>query len=353
MLTHNFLNQYLPFQGLSEQLLSKVAQNVKVARAAKGNIIFKRGRILSDLYFLIEGEVDLINNEFGIEKVRKGGERQAQPLNQFSPTVVSAIAKSPVRYFTVDSSWLENAIAVANAPPERVSSTSGEDFIGEMQVGDLADSDDWMSCILQSPVFSRIPSSQLQELFARFEKVPVESGERIVKEGAKGDYFYVIASGTCRVTNRSGSVDVALSAGDYFGEEALISNAPRNASVMMTSDGVLKRLNADDFLELIKTPVLRFLSQNEVGQLNKPFKILDVRMPIEYRAQHFPGSVNMPLSRLRDTLAELSQGITYLVSGEGGTRAEIAAYILCQAGFDANILTIDTVQTQETLSQVS
>lgn len=353
MLTHKFLNQYLPFQGLSDQLLSKVAQNVRVARAAKGNLIFKRGRVLSDLYFLIEGEVDLINNEFGIEKVRKGEERQAQALNQVSPTVVSAIAKSPVHYFTVDSAWLESTIALANAPLKSVSTTRDEDCINEMQVADLSGSDDWMSCILQSPVFSRIPLSHLQELFSRFEKVPVENGDRVVKEGAKGDYFYVIASGTCRVTNRSGSVDVTLSAGDYFGEEALISQAPRNANVTMTSDGVLNRLNAQDFLELVKAPVLRFLSVNEVGQLHKPFKILDIRMPIEYRTQHFPGSVNIPLSRLRDSLVDLSQNFTYLISGEGGTRAEIAAYILCEAGFDALILITEPAQAQETLSQVS
>lgn len=350
MLTHNFLKQYLPFYGMNEQLLSKVAQNVKVERSTKGNIIFKRGRILTDWYFMVEGDVDLIDNEFGIERVRKGDERFRKPLNQVSPTVVSAIAKSPVRYFTINIAWLENEIAAANRPP--ITAASADDGgVGEMQVGELTDSDDWMSCILQSPVFSRIPMSHLQELFARFEKVPVDEGERILKEGAKGDYFYVIASGTCRVTNRSGSVDVALSAGDYFGEEALISQAPRNASVTMMSAGVLKRLKAEDFISLVKAPVLNYISQNEVGLLQRSFKILDVRMPIEFRAQHFPGSINLPLSRLRDSLEELDRNFTYLVSAEGGTRAEIAAYILCQAGIDAVILSLQT--SEQALSKVS
>lgn len=353
MLTHNFLNKFLTFQGLNEQLLSKVAQNVRVTRATRGNIIFKRGKILSDLYFLIDGDVDLIDNEFGVEEVRRGQGRCAEPLNKVSPTVVSAIAKSEVRYFTVNAAWLEKEIVAANAPPAEASVQAERAMaIGEMQVGDLTDSDDWMSCILQSPVFSRIPMSHLQELFARFEKAPVMKGERIVKEGAKGDYFYVIAYGTCSVTNRSGSVDVELSAGGYFGEEALISQAPRNASVVMTSDGMLKRLNADDFLALVKEPVLQYTTPQDVGSLQRPFKILDVRMPIEYRAEHFPGSKNIPLSRLRSHLAGLDQDVAYLVSDEAGARAEIAAYILCQAGFEVVILNTMLVQEQ-TLSQVS
>ena len=203
MLTHSFLSEFQPFAGLNEQLLTKIAQNVKVARAAKGNIIFKRGRILSDLYFLIEGEVDLINNEFGIEKVKKKSPRRSLALNQFSPTMASAIAKTPVKFFSINSAWLEAEIAAQNSQLQGVISGQDEDC-SEMKVSDVTDSDDWMSCILQSPVFNRIPMSQLQELFARFEKVPVQAGERIVKEGAKGDFFYVIAYGSARVTSRAG-----------------------------------------------------------------------------------------------------------------------------------------------------
>lgn len=352
MLKHDFLRQFAPFQGLNDKILSKVTKKVRVGAAAKGNIIFKRGKILSDLFFLVEGEVDLINNEFGIEKVKRGTDRQAYPLNQVSPTLASAIAKSPVKYFTINASWLEKEIAAANQPPgEALSDTDGFGNLGEMKVADLTDSHDWMSCILQSPVFSKIPLTQLQELFARFEKVSVTEGERVLKEGAKGDYFYVVAYGSCRVTNRSGSVDVELSAGDYFGEEALIGQAPRNASVIMTSDGVLKRLNAEDFLELVKAPTIKFINPDEVESLKKPFTILDVRMPIEYRTDHLPGTVNVPLSRLRNCLEDLRQGTSYLVSAEAGARAEIAAYILCQAGFDVAVLNGSSFR--QPLSQVS
>ena len=47
-----------------------------------------------------------------------------------------------------------------------------------------------------------------------------------------------------------------LDDGDAFGEEALLSDAKRNASITMTSDGELVRLTKDDFIELIKKPSL-------------------------------------------------------------------------------------------------
>lgn len=346
-------SQFSPINALSGQFLSEIPKQARLVSVAKGTMLFKRGKILADHYFLLEGEVDLINNEFGVEKVKSGSDRSWRALNTHSPTVVSAVAKTHVRYFTLNIDWLARQIALAKAPPTvtEPSITAAEGSEAGIEVGELADAKDWMACLLKSPLFSRIPWSQLQELFARFETIEVPAGERLIREGARGDYFYVLAAGSALVTNRSGSVDLELKEGNYFGEEALITDAPRNASVIMRTNGVVKRLSGEDFCGLVRQTVIQYMELRELETQKKPFKILDVRLPMEFRAGHLEDSVNVPLSRLRDSLEDLGAGTLYAISDEAGPRADIAAYLLCQAGFDA--LVLKNAAAQELLSEVS
>lgn len=347
-------SQFSPISALAGQFLSEVAKQARLVSVPKGTMIFKRGKILADHFFLLEGDVDLINNEFGVEKVKSSSDRSRRALNTHSPTVVSAVAKTHVRYFTLNIDWLARQIALAKAPPPAAASegpAQGDNPEAGIEVGELADAKDWMACLLKSPLFARIPWSQLQELFARFETIEVPAGERLIREGARGDYFYVLAAGSALVTNRSGSVDLELKEGHYFGEEALISDAPRNASVIMSTDGVVKRLSGEHFCDLVRQSVIQYTDWDTLETQKKPFKILDVRLPMEFRAGHLEGSVNVPLSRLRDSLDDLGAGTLYAISDEAGPRADIGAYLLCQAGFDAVVL--KNAAAQQLLSEVS
>lgn len=333
-------SRFLPINTLKGQFLSEVVRQARVVSVSKGTMLFKRGKILADHFYLLEGEVDLINNEFGVEKVKSGEERARRALNAQSPTVVSAVAKTHVRYVTINAEFLATQIALANKPAESAVKPmeSHESSEAGIEVGELSDSNDWMACLLQSPLFSRIPWAQLQELFSRFESLEVKAGDRLIKEGALGDYFYVLAEGSALVFDRAGSVKVELKEGSYFGEEALISEARRNASVIMLTDGVVKRLGADDFLALVRQSVIQYVDRDTLEGQRKPVKYLDVRLPIEFRAGHVEGSINVPLSRLRDSLQDLASANLYAISDEAGPRADIAAYLLCQAGFEAVVL---------------
>lgn len=71
------------------------------------------------------------------------------------------------------------------------------------------------------------------------QKVQFTEGEEIIKEGDKGDKFYVVESGTCDISQKGkGSVHKATS-GLAFGELALLLNQPRNATVTAECDVVV------------------------------------------------------------------------------------------------------------------
>src|SRR5205085_1863313 len=64
-------------------------------------------------------------------------------------------------------------------------------------------SDDWMTTILQTSAFHRIPPANIQAIFQRLQRRPCKAGEVVIKQGDEGDYFYIIVNGKCAVTRET------------------------------------------------------------------------------------------------------------------------------------------------------
>src|ERR1700722_20234722 len=104
-----------------------------------------------------------------------------------------------------------------------------------------------MRPLLQTKPFHPLPPANIQAIFMRLQRMPYRMGEVVIKQGDEGGYFYVIVNGRCVVTretplNKEGIKLAELGIGDTFGEEALIAEAKRNATVTMMTDGTLMRL---------------------------------------------------------------------------------------------------------------
>jgi len=166
----------------------------------------------------------------------------------------------------------------------------------------------------------------------------------VIKQGEEGDYFYIIVQGKCAVTretpmSRDGIKLAELGVGDTFGEEALIAEAKRNATVTMTTDGVLMRLNKQDFRELMNQPLLQWVSPEQARELVKSGgRWLDVRLPSEFQNLAIEGALNVPLYLIRLKLTTLDRKTPFIVYCDTGRRSSAAAYILVERGFDAYVL---------------
>ncbi len=202
----------------------------------------------------------------------------------------------------------------------------------------------WMASVLQSSLFSEIPTSNLQEIFDLFEPRNVVTGDIIIKQGDHGDYYYLIQSGRYQVSRRASDTaeDTKLAElieGDHFGEEALIGSTLRNATVSVVSDGVLLRLKEDDFLRLIKDPTLEMLSLSKAQEMiDKGAVWLDVRSPAERKNHGMDESINIPLNILRAWSDKLDQTKYYIVYCDNGARSSIASFLLAQLNFTVSCL---------------
>jgi rhodanese-related sulfurtransferase len=205
------------------------------------------------------------------------------------------------------------------------------------------DSSDWMTMMLRSEIFHRIPPSNIQAVFMRMKPLPVSEGEVVIKQGDDGDYYYFIQKGRCVVTHSTKSgkeIKLAeLEAGTGFGEEALISDNKRNANVTMLTDGTLMRMAKQDFVELLKAPVLKNLDYARAKEMVAKGAVwLDVRLESEHKNVAIPASMNIPLYLLRIKSRNLDHNIKYIVYCDTGRRSSSAAYLLSERGYDAYFL---------------
>jgi len=99
------------------------------------------------------------------------------------------------------------------------------------------------------PFFSSMTEQDLEAVAEQTEELRVEAGTVLAREGELGERFFVIEEGTAEVT-RAGSRVAALSAGDFFGEIALLREERRIATVTATSPMALIVMSGRSFRSL-------------------------------------------------------------------------------------------------------
>jgi CRP-like cAMP-binding protein len=330
------LKTFAPLDGLKRDNLAALAKKVSVRKMPAGRMLFKEGDIEKRTVWLVGGMLEIREGERTIAMIRGGSAEARNPLYPKLPRAVSARAMDEISYLSIDIELLDVMITW--------------DQTGTYEVSELqrnaanAESDDWMTTLLQTKAFHRIPPANIQAIFLRLQRTPYRAGEVVIKQGDEGDYFYVIVSGKCVVTretplNLEGIKLAELDVGDTFGEEALIAEAKRNATVTMLTDGVLMRLNKQDFRELMNEPLLQWVSYEESQKIIAGGgRWLDVRLPSEHQNLAIEGSSNIPLYFIRLKLSALDRSVPYVVYCDTGRRSSAAAYILVERGFDAYVL---------------
>ncbi|HVJ63195.1 MAG TPA: cyclic nucleotide-binding domain-containing protein, partial [Tahibacter sp.] len=172
--------------------------------------------------------------------------------------------------------------------------------------------------------------------------VDVRSGETIVREGEEADYFYVIKDGAASVSKSletGDSVVAYLVRGDSFGEDALLANTTRNATVAMIKDGKLMRLAKRAFEEVMKPPAVDWLTPGKASIFARQGAVLlDVRMPEEFAQRAIKGAINTPLYTLRETVNEFDRARKYVIYCNTGERSAAAAFIMAKMGFETYAL---------------
>jgi len=297
--------------------------------------------------YLIKGDLGLRYDDGRKVRLRGGTEVTKHPVNA-DTKITDTIALTDIEILRIDMdlldimmTWdqLSNSDNQAKTPQASVSesaSRTASDWMNETGV--------FSAFNLQSGIFSRLPAANVEEMFKRMTNITVTAGQVIIQQGGEGDYYYLIQSGCAQVTrvvdaSQPALVLAELSEGGAFGEEALVSDNKRNATVTMKTDGELLRLNKQDFVELLKAPIINQISMSEAqAKVNAGAVWTDARLPSEYKYDHIDGAINLPLNEIRQLANNLDKSKEYILYCQTGRRSSAAAFVLAQNGVKTLVL---------------
>lgn len=139
---------------------------------------------------------------------------------------------------------------------------------------------DHRGLLRRMPLFATMDEAEIDLLLSRLRVEQYSPGQAIIRQGERGDRFYIVKRGHVEVTARDerGVSEVVnqLDRGDYFGELALLRDAPRNATCRATLPTEALSLSRQDFDRLVKA---RFALREKVDRSISRADLLR-RMPL-------------------------------------------------------------------------
>ncbi|MCA8838256.1 MAG: cyclic nucleotide-binding domain-containing protein [Proteobacteria bacterium] len=327
----SLLGTLAPLNSIAKQHQIDIAEKTSVESVGVREILFKNGEKDNQHVYLISGTIELLKDDKVVKTVKADdAEQLRQPLAHNQPRVLTGRAATHCKIVRLDSNMLDVVLTWNQTGTYQVNE------ISEMEV--LEDNDDWMVKILKSQPFAHIPPANMQAIFMRMEVIDVKAGEVVAKQGTPGDYFYVIKSGKSMVIratkkNPKGLKLAELREGNSFGEDSILAECNRNASVVMLTAGSVIRISKKDFLEYLKAPQIETTKINDALKMQKDGAVLiDVRLPDECKMGVLPGSINIPLVFLRMKMAQLDKSKQYIVYCDTGRRSTNACYLMRERG---------------------
>ena len=331
---NEILRDLIPLNALTRDRFREVTGSLVIEDIGAGSYLFGEGDCDNRSTYLLDGVINLLDSSGRVTGVVSAGTDPARyPIANQQPRITTARAATKSVVATIDSTLLDVMLTL-----DQTTTTAST-------TGLYTDSnEDWMTRVLQSDAFIKLAPADIQRLLQTLQSVTVSAGDTIIRQGDEGDYFYIIKEGSCSVTRLASGEgwDVPLAElgkGDCFGEEALVSDANRNATVTMLTDGTLMRLSKKDFVELLKDPLVHFIDYDLASSLVADGGVwLDVRLADEHANFAFRNSSNVPLASIRDKASALDAAKKYVVYCDTGRRSTAAAFLLSQRGLDVCVL---------------
>ncbi len=331
-LSHQDLRHFEPLKHLNNDDSNELLQSAMTIQLSPGTPVFGPDDQSNRIFFLIDGALELKTAQGHLVTLSPTDKSARAGINSANSAYQEVSALTHCDLLVFDAEMLDMFMSWTS-PGHKM--RYNEEYRDNRTLIDQ---------LLQSKGLLRFSETQIKNLLTRMREITVKAGDIVVHQNDIDDYYYLIKSGRCEVSRipseESRPIKLAeLNQGETFGEEALLANKPRNATVKMLEKGSLMQLSKEDFSSFLADPLLNTLSWDETRDLMRSDAvIIDVRLPEEHQAHNIPGSINIPLSMLRLRAGQLPTQQKYILYCNDGGRSSVAAFLLSQQGLNAYLL---------------
>ena len=188
------LKSFSPLNGLKRDNLAALLRKVQLRELSPGQVLFKEGDTEKRTFYVASGILELLDQGKVVDTVEGGTDAARNPVSPVFPRRLSARARDRVQFISIDSDLLDVMLTWDQTGTYEVSDLQGKSDGG---------GEDWMTMLLQTKAFHKIPPANIQAIFMRMQQINYKTGDVILKQGAEGDYFYVLTRGQAIVTRET------------------------------------------------------------------------------------------------------------------------------------------------------
>lgn len=222
-------------KNLDASQVREIVESMYPREFEKGSYVIREGDAGSHLYVSAEGELEVVQGDRVLGRMGPG----------------KAFGELAILYNCTRTASIK---AVTSA---KVWALDRRVFQQVMKKTGLQRIDDNLKFLRSVPLFERLTTDHMSKIADVLEVEFYPAGTYIVRQGGRGDNFFIIASGRVQITQRlPGKLEEEevriLENGDYFGEQALLREECRSANAIALAPGVeCLTLGRDSFIQLI------------------------------------------------------------------------------------------------------
>jgi CRP-like cAMP-binding protein len=220
---------------LTAAQVTALAETAVEVSFPSGMDIVVQGEVGDEFYILVDGVADVID-EGGpvvLQQLRRGDSFGKYAMLYQALRAATVRAVTDVRLLKIDRHAFDAYLAPRLILEERLKALSEE-----------------RAFLAAVPALAPLGQSALDLLLPRLIKERYEPGEVIIRQGDRGDRFYIVRGGTAEVLDESSQPPrrlAVLSNGSYFGEIALLLDRPRVATMRALVEVTVWSLSRTDF----------------------------------------------------------------------------------------------------------
>ena len=241
----NYITKLIPLCDIkNKKNLKDLYKNILLGRMPANATLYRSGDNNEFTYYLLSGQLALTDTNGNKTILNSEDSHCRFPVGYDQSNKYTVQTNTDISYLKINSQTLDVLLTWDQTTTPLI----------RKPVKDKVENNkfNWMSKILELELFQRIPPANIQAMFLRFENISADKDEIIFEQDSEANFYYVIKSGQAAVyrtdadDNSTPVKIIELGPGEAFGEDGLVANIPRNASIIMLEKGELARLSKTD-----------------------------------------------------------------------------------------------------------
>ena len=241
-LINSALNKHFIFAGLAEENRAQLIERMMHFLLEPKEIVFEQEQSGNNFFIVISGTLNVFVNGNKVNTLKARDSFGELALLHNTPRSATIITLEKTALWGLDRKTFRTALETVNA----------QNYQENRQFIDVV------------PLFKILTNQQKDALGGSLSTLKYRAGEKIVSEGDPGDLFYLIKEGTVSCSQRSKEIR-QMFRGDFFGEQALLANSLRTATVIAETNVNCIGLNRNHLEEALGSQLEKVILLNSIN----------------------------------------------------------------------------------------